>query len=554
MKYFLLPILLLFFGSATLAQTNIISSGTDSLMFKNQGIKSMVIAPDGTVRIGTVKAMDNSALLQINSNTKGLLIPSLTTAQRDAIAGPANGLLIYNVTTSEFNYYNGSAWSLLYPSNSVWRLTGNAGTVDGTNFIGTTDNVPLSFRVNNALAGKVTSDGNSFFGYQSGNANVGYYNTGVGLNALNLNTTGNDNTAVGVYSLSFNSTGTDNAAIGFGSLASNVSGNANTASGSYSLYSNVAGSGATAIGKGAMYYANNAVSPFTNYNVALGFEALRGSTDASANTGNNNTALGYQTLRSNTTGDNNTASGLSSLSSNTMGQYNTASGVQSLYNNTTGSNNTASGSYSLFGNTTGCNNNALGYLADVGSNNLTNATAIGAMAYVTTNNSMVLGSINGVNGAIANTNVGIGTTAPSQALSVAEKFQVNASGNIIKLNNVTTSFPAAQGGANTVLTNNGSGGLTWASVTGTLSGGSNNYLTKWSGANTATTSVLYDNGTNVGLGTASPTSLFSVGASSQFQVNSSGNIVKINNLTTSFPAAQGGANTVLTNNGSGGLT
>jgi hypothetical protein len=41
-------------------------------------------------------------------------------------------------------------------------------------------------------------------------------------------------------------------------------------------------------------------------------------------------------------------------------------------------------------------------------------------------------------------------------------FTVSATGNITKLNNVTTSFPSAQGTANQVLTNNGSGTLTWA--------------------------------------------------------------------------------------------
>lgn len=59
---------------------------------------------------------------------------------------------------------------------------------------------------------------------------------------------------------------------------------------------------------------------------------------------------------------------------------------------------------------------------------------------------------------------------------------------------------------------------------------------------------------NVGIGTTSPTSTLSVGASSEFQVNSTGNIVRINNIPYSFPAAQGGASTVLQNNGSGTLT
>jgi len=47
-----------------------------------------------------------------------------------------------------------------------------------------------------------------------------------------------------------------------------------------------------------------------------------------------------------------------------------------------------------------------------------NATAIGAYATVAQSDSLVLGSINGVNGATANARVGIGTTAPAQSLHV----------------------------------------------------------------------------------------------------------------------------------------
>lgn len=57
---------------------------------------------------------------------------------------------------------------------------------------------------------------------------------------------------------------------------------------------------------------------------------------------------------------------------------------------------------------------------------------------------------------------------------------------------------------------------------------------------------------NVGVGTTNPTSLFSVGSSSQFQVDTSGNIVELNGATTSFPSSNSAG--VLTNNGSGTLT
>lgn len=55
---------------------------------------------------------------------------------------------------------------------------------------------------------------------------------------------------------------------------------------------------------------------------------------------------------------------------------------------------------------------------------------------------------------------------------------------------------------------------------------------------------------NVGIGTATPGSLFTVGAD-LFQVNNSGNIVKTRNVTTSWPSSQGAANSILSNDGSG---
>jgi hypothetical protein len=59
-----------------------------------------------------------------------------------------------------------------------------------------------------------------------------------------------------------------------------------------------------------------------------------------------------------------------------------------------------------------------GAFSATGSIGLVNATAIGRRALVTQNNSLVLGAINGSNGATADTNVGIGTTAPAHRLHV----------------------------------------------------------------------------------------------------------------------------------------
>ena len=64
-----------------------------------------------------------------------------------------------------------------------------------------------------------------------------------------------------------------------------------------------------------------------------------------------------------------------------------------------------------------------------------------------------------------NGKLGIGTTSPGQLLDVAGKFQVDTNGNILKINNIATSFPASQGAAGSILANDGSGNLTWGSVT-----------------------------------------------------------------------------------------
>jgi hypothetical protein len=59
---------------------------------------------------------------------------------------------------------------------------------------------------------------------------------------------------------------------------------------------------------------------------------------------------------------------------------------------------------------------------------------------------------------------------------------------------------------------------------------------------------------SVGVGTTNPANTFSIGSGSPFQVNSTGNLVKINNVGYSWPGTVGVANTVLTSDASGNLT
>ena len=64
---------------------------------------------EGALTIGTSN-ISGSAVLQVNSTTKGFLPPRLTTAQRDLIASPAAGLVIFNTTTTKLECYDGAAW------------------------------------------------------------------------------------------------------------------------------------------------------------------------------------------------------------------------------------------------------------------------------------------------------------------------------------------------------------------------------------------------------------------------------------------------------------
>ncbi len=72
--------------------------------------------------IGTTTP-DASSALDITSTTKGLLIPRMTAAQRDAISSPATGLMIYQTDgTVGFYYYNGSSWAEVAATSKTYSV------------------------------------------------------------------------------------------------------------------------------------------------------------------------------------------------------------------------------------------------------------------------------------------------------------------------------------------------------------------------------------------------------------------------------------------------
>ncbi|MBW8323795.1 MAG: hypothetical protein K0M50_03430 [Prolixibacteraceae bacterium] len=67
---------------------------------------------DGGVSIGKgTEDAHPSAILELVSSNKGLLIPRLTSTERQAISSPASGLLVYDTNLANFQYWTGIKWS-----------------------------------------------------------------------------------------------------------------------------------------------------------------------------------------------------------------------------------------------------------------------------------------------------------------------------------------------------------------------------------------------------------------------------------------------------------
>jgi hypothetical protein len=67
------------------------------------------IMPTGAMSLGNSEPAV-SAKLDVQSTTQGVLLPRMTTTQKNAIASPAEGLQVYDLTLHQMSYWNGSTW------------------------------------------------------------------------------------------------------------------------------------------------------------------------------------------------------------------------------------------------------------------------------------------------------------------------------------------------------------------------------------------------------------------------------------------------------------
>ena len=95
------------------------TNGAFSLLFNTTRVARF--GTDGTIRFaqniivaGTTNfTIDSSAILQANSTTRGFLPPRLTTTQKNAIATPATGLMVYDTDLNRPCFFNGTSWITL---------------------------------------------------------------------------------------------------------------------------------------------------------------------------------------------------------------------------------------------------------------------------------------------------------------------------------------------------------------------------------------------------------------------------------------------------------
>ena len=251
---------------------------------------------------------DASAILDVKSTDKGMLVPRMTTGQRTSISSPATGLLVFDETTTSFWFYEGAAWTELAAGNikeladadNDTKIQVEEGNDDDDLIrfdIAGTENFRFSrgrIRFANSGASVIigqeaganddfSSNENTYIGYYTGNDNVSSAgNVAIGRASQEAHISGNFTTSIGNYSMQKHETGTNNVALGAYALGNSIDGASNTALGTGALRYDTTGNNNVALGAFALYNGKNVATT-----VAIGANA------GYSATGDNNVFLGY---------------------------------------------------------------------------------------------------------------------------------------------------------------------------------------------------------------------------------------------------------------------
>jgi hypothetical protein len=148
---------------------------------------------------------DNSAMLHVKSTTKGILVPRMLTTQRNTIAAPATGLLVFDLNTNSFWFFDGVIWTELISGvdsdNQNLGLTGN--TLSLTN-----DATPVNLT---PYLDNTDNQGSDVFQLNGNNLELSLQNDGVATQIVNLSgfiNTDNQDLTLGSNILSLTNDGT----------------------------------------------------------------------------------------------------------------------------------------------------------------------------------------------------------------------------------------------------------------------------------------------------------------------------------------------------------
>lgn len=266
---------------------------------KTLGIAAMLLFGGtlyGQVGIGTTTP-NPSSIVDITSNTSGILLPRMLQSQRDAISTPATGLLIYQTDGAPgFYSYDGTNWVAIASTGASGEFQSVSGVVLNTTAIASDDFVFGSSQLDNNTSGN-TDDARLFFDKSKGAFRAGDVSSSQWDNA---------NVGTGSFAAGNNTiaSGTSSTALGSGSSASGSNstalGNGTSASGAFSsAFGNATratGFGSTSVGVISTASGDVSFASGSQTNASGGFSSAFGfSTRA---TGISSTAMGNLTIAS----------------------------------------------------------------------------------------------------------------------------------------------------------------------------------------------------------------------------------------------------------------
>lgn len=253
--------------------------------------QSLAVNADGSIA-------HSSSILDVKSTLKGVLVPRMSKTEKNAIASPATGLIVFQDSPDSIGlyYYNATEWIWMpgidQLNGSAWKLTGNTGTSPVTQFIGTADAQDLVLKTSGSAAineririigsgatpGQVVVNNTAIF---SGDAFSAYAS-----NTTN-GTTPSINNSIGTFAINGYSSGDGTGVYGEVNQGASGSGSA--------VWGNMYGTATTAASTSEGVWGTNTTAPLGTGVTAAVATAVRGDASGAAGTAFTMGVLGVNT-------------------------------------------------------------------------------------------------------------------------------------------------------------------------------------------------------------------------------------------------------------------